>query len=323
MTSKVTQAELHCHIEGAVPVSLAKKQADKYGVDITAILGADSYKWHDFTTFLYAYDTIAGLFRTDDDYANLAEAYFTQLANDGAIYGEIFVSPDHARAAGLEPEQYIEALAEGMARAEEKCGIVSRMCIVGIRHLGAHAVANAAKLASAHIHPWVTGFGMAGDERYGHLKDFAPAFDHARAAGLNITVHAGELCGYQSVLDALEFIKPARIGHGVRAIEDRKTLDLLVENNTVLEVCPGSNVALNVFDSWDAHPFDRLKEHGVKLTISSDDPPHFNTSLSNDYAMIAKTFGYSRQDMLEFTKNAINAAFVDEPTRQKLLAKLS
>lgn len=323
MTKDILKAELHCHIEGAVPVPLAQEKATKYGVDISQILQGSQYKWDDFTGFIKAYDTVASLFRSDDDYADLAEDYFSQIAQDGAIYGEIFVSPDHASEAGISPERYIEALAEGMKRAQDKHGIISRMCVVGVRHLGVEAVEKAAKFSAQRIHPWVTGFGMAGEERYGELKDYAQAFDIARDAGLGITVHAGELCGHDSVDDALRFIKPSRIGHGVRSIESPKTLDWLVKTGTVLEVCPGSNVALHVFKSWPDHPFQKLDDHGIIVTISSDDPPHFQTSLANDYAMVAKTFGYDDDAMENFTKNAIMAAFVDEQTRQKLLAKLA
>lgn len=322
MTGPVVKAELHCHIEGAIPPALARAQAERYGVDTASFIAGDRYVWNDFTTFMAAYDGAAALFRTPEDYALLAEVYLAELDAAGAIYSEIFVSPDHARTAGLSAEAYIEGLAEGIARAKDKSGIECRMIVVGVRHLGAEAVEGAARFAAARPHPLITGFGMAGEERFGRVADYARAFDIARDAGFGITIHAGELVGPDSVRDALDVVRPSRIGHGVRAIEHPDLVRRLADEGTVLEVCPGSNIALNVFPDFAAHPFRRLKEAGVKVTLASDDPPFFDTSLAREYALGSEAFGLSDAQLRDVTRTAIEAAFVDEPTRQALLAKL-
>lgn len=322
MTLTLPKAELHCHIEGAASVNLAQQQAAKYGLGISDILNGQRYKWHDFTSFITAYDTVANLFKSEDDYALLAEDYLTSIAQDGAIYGEIFVSPDHAISAGLSPQAYFDGLASGIEAAEAKTGIISRMIIVGVRHLGADNVKKAAQLAATRPHPLITGFGMAGDERFGAVSDFTEAFDIARDAGLGLTIHAGELSGPQSVLDAMDHIKPSRIGHGVRAIEDPELVQRIADEQIVLEVCPGSNISLQVFDDLESHPLKKLKDAGVILTLSSDDPPFFATDLADEYRQVAKTFDFQQNEMLEFTKNAVKAAFVDNSTKDKLLAQL-
>ena len=129
MTLTLPKAELHCHIEGAASVNLAQQQAAKYGLGISDILNGQRYKWHDFTSFITAYDTVANLFKSEEDYALLAEDYLTSIAQDGAIYGEIFVSPDHATSAGLSPQAYFDGLASGMEAAEAKTGslIISKI----------------------------------------------------------------------------------------------------------------------------------------------------------------------------------------------------
>ncbi|MEW7007337.1 adenosine deaminase [Lentilitoribacter sp. EG35] len=322
MMKHIPKAELHCHIEGAVVPELAIQQAIKYQTDISDILDGDHYKWHDFTSFLKAYDTVANLFRSEEDYAQLAETYLNSIAQTGAIYSEIFISPDHAMAAGLPPKAYISGLAEGIRRAEANTGIICRMIIVGVRHLGAENVEKAAILAASRPHELITGFGMAGDERFGKVKDFARAFDIARDADLGITIHAGELDGAHSVRDAVTHIKPTRIGHGVRAIEDMDLVKEIADKQIVLETCPGSNISLSVFPSLAAHPFKKLKDAGAIVTISSDDPPYFKTSLSKDYENIASTFGFGDNEMVGFTKNAIHAAFVEDKIKDKLLAQL-
>ena len=318
----VLKAELHCHIEGAAATHLVARQAEKYGVNIDGLIKGDGFVWHDFTSFLGAYDKAAALFCTEEDYAVLAQTYFESIAADGAIYGEIFISTNHAQSTGLDPKAYIEGLAEGMRRAKASTGIESRMIATGLRHMGPEGVAEAARYIVANPHPLITGWGMAGEERMYHPKDFTRSFDMARDAGLGITVHAGELVGWQSVADALDHLKPTRIGHGVRAIENPDLVKRLADEQIVLECCPGSNISLGVFPDFAAHSLMSLRAAGVAVTLSSDDPPYFATSLKNEYDIGSKHFGLSDKELLEITRTAISAAFVDERTRSKLRAKL-
>jgi len=322
VTAGVPKAELHCHIEGAAMTGLAQGQARKYNVDISGLIENECYRWTDFTTFLEAYDTVSGLFRTQEDYSLLAETYLKDIARQGAIYSEIFVSTDHARLAGLAPEAYLEGLGEGIARARDASGIEGRIIMTCIRHLGADAAVDVARLAAADPYPLVTGFGMGGDERMGSHADFIPAFDIAREAGLGITTHAGEFGGPDSVVDALDNVRPTRLGHGVRSIEDPALVERLAQSGIVLELCPGSNVALGLYKDLATHPFAQLREAGVPVTLNSDDPPFFGTSIGAEYEYAARYFGLDEDDLKAVTRTAIEAAFVDEDTRSALLAKL-
>lgn len=316
------KAELHCHIEGAAAPTLVLRQAEKYGADASPYIVDGAFVWHDFTSFLAAYDFAASLFRSAEDYARLAEHYLTSIARDGAIYSEIFISPDHAEKTGLTAKAYTEALGEGISRASAKTGIEGRMIVVGIRHFGVEAVEHAARFATRCGHPLVTGFGMAGEERFGDLEDYVRAFEIAREAGLGITVHAGELAGWESVEAALDYIRPARIGHGVRAIEKPDLVRRIAAEGVVLECCPGSNIALKLFDGFDNHPFPTLAAAGCKVTLNSDDPPYFHTSLKREYDVAAAHFGLNEKALTGVTRTAIEAAFVDRKTKAALLARL-
>jgi adenosine deaminase len=318
----VLKAEIHCHIEGAASPALVIEKAAGYGVDVSKIINNNAYVWSDFTSFLHAYDVAASCFRTAEDYADLSQTYLASMAAEGAIYSEFFISTDHAKSSGLDPMAYIEGLAEGMARAKASTGIESRMIATGLRHMGPEAVEGAADYIIANPHPLVTGWGMAGDERMHHPSDFVRAFDKARDAGLGITVHAGELVGWQSVADALDHLKPGRIGHGVRAIENPDLVRRIAEEGIVLECCPGSNVVLKVFDGFASHPFARLREAGCKVTLNSDDPPHFHTSIGQEYRFGTEHFALDDAALTQCTRTAIEAAYVDEPTRAALLARL-
>lgn len=318
----VLKAELHCHIEGAASPALVERQAKKYGADISPFIRDGAYHWNDFTSFLEAYDLAANLFRKEEDCALLAETYLSELAECGAIYAEFFIAPDHAERAGLSPEAYTRGLGEGIARAKEKTGIEARMIVTGVRHFGREAVEKAAYFAATCGHPLVTGFGLAGDERVGHPSDFVRAFAIAREAGLGITIHAGEFAGPDSVEAALDNIRPARLGHGVRAVEKPDLVRRIADEGVVLEVCPISNVVLGVFPDFASHPFAQLHAAGCRLTLNSDDPPHFHTSLGTEYEMAQAHFGMDEAALTDITRTAIDAAFVDDSTRRALHARL-
>ncbi|MCX5516529.1 adenosine deaminase [Kaistia algarum] len=323
MTTTLPKVELHCHIEGAARPDLVRRVAARHGVNLTGLFDErGNYVWHDFTSFIRAYDIASSVFRTPEDFRDLAFDHFTAIAAEGAIYGEVFISADHALASGLPYADYVAGLAAGIEDAEAAKGIVGRMVATGVRHLGPDRVFAAAKTAVAEPHPLVTGFGVAGDERMHHPRDFIEAFRIAGEAGLGLTAHAGELCGPESVIAALDNLDISRIGHGVRAIEDAALVERLVDEGIVLELCPGSNVALGLYPNLDVHPFRTLMESGVAVTVSSDDPPYFGSSIRAEYDWLNRHQGLGDEDLLKIGRTALGAAFVDDATRQRLLVRL-
>lgn len=141
-------------------------------------------------------------------------------------------------------------------------------------------------------------------------------------AGLRLTSHAGEWRGPREVEDAITDLRVERIGHGVRAIEDLALVDKLVENGIVLEVCPGSNVNLGVYPTLSKHPIERLRERGVKVTVSTDDPPFFHTTMADEYEALAKAFGWDEEVFAEIARTSAEAAFCDAETRKAVLKRL-
>ena len=317
------KAELHCHIEGATPPALAARLAAKYGIDLSRYLADGRYLWHDFSSFIACYAAVANVFRSEEDFAALAEAYLSELAAENTIYAELFVSPEQGLAAGLSKDGYMRAITAGIEASRDKTGIEARMVMIGERHMGPEQVEGAARYAVSCDFPLLTGFNMAGDERMGRVDDFGRAFDIARDGGLGITIHAGEVCGAFSVRDALDRVRPDRIGHGVRAVEEPDLVRRLADEGVVLEVCPGSNIALLVYPDLATHPLRRLFDAGVKVTLNSDDPPFFRTSLAREYEAARDEMGFSEDEIDAMTRTAIEAAFVDEPTRKRLLSRLA
>lgn len=318
--------ELHLHLEGAAPPGFVRDLATRQRRDLSAIFDAEgNYRWHDFGSFLRVYDAAASVIRGPEDYARLLRVVLEHCGEQGAIHAELFVSPEFCGGADLPAwREHVAAFTE-TAAAMEAQGISSRGIVTPLRHLGpdrARASARcAAETAGEGGQGWITGLGLAGAETVGAPQDFAWSFDCAREAGLGLTCHAGEWRGPQSVRDALT-LGVTRIGHGVRAIEDAALVRDLAERGVTLEVCPGSNIALGIYPDWPSHPIARLADAGCRVTVSTDDPPFFHTTLTREYDRLAEAFGWDDTAFAQMNRWAAEAAFVDPGTRARLLARL-
>lgn len=318
------KVELHLHLEGAAPPSFIRGLAKEKNLDISSIFTADgSYGYRDFLHFLEVYEAACSALQTPDDFARLVAAVLEESAASGVVYTEAFISPDFCGGRDVVAwKEYLAAMREAADRAEAAHGIVMRGIITPIRHFGPEKAREVAVCAQETAGDWIVGLGIGGDESAGDLSDFAYAFDMAREAGLQLTAHAGEWCGPSEVTAALDHLKVARIGHGVQAIQDATLVKRLADEGVVLEVCPGSNITLGVFDSLHEHPIKRLRDAGVKVTISTDDPPFFHTDMVQEYANLATVFGWDENDFYDMNLVALDAAFCDDATRARLTSKL-
>lgn len=322
MTDK--RIELHLHLEGAAPPDFIRKLADEKRQRLDGVFDENGgYAFRDFGHFLQVYEAATSVLKTPQDYGRLVEAVAEELAAQKVIYGEVFVSPafcgDHDLAGWRD---YLAAMTEAATRAEAQHGVTMRGVVTCVRHFGPELAKKAALCAAETAGGWITGYGMGGDERMGNPGDFAWSFDLAREAELGLTVHAGEFGGPESVRQALDDLRVSRIGHGVRAAEDPALVERLAETGTVLEVCPGSNVALGLFPDWKSHPIDRLRREGVPVTVSTDDPPFFHTTMDAEYDRLADVFGWQEPEFRAINVTAAEAAFCDAETRARLLKLL-
>lgn len=320
----IPKAELHLHLEGSIGPELALRLGEKNGIEMPAdrICEDGYYVWKDFIDFLQAYDDAAAVIKDSDDYKVITYDYLKRSAAVGVIYTELMPSFESGLQEGLSYESKIEGIARGVEAAKSDFGIISRIYPACVRHLGPERALFAAEVVTQNPHPYVVGFGMGGDESYLSQKDFAPAFKLADEAGLATTTHAGEMCGPESVWDAINHLPVSRIGHGVRSIEDPKLIEELIKRDIHLEVCPGSNIALNVYPNFEQHPLLELIDAGVSVSISSDDPPHFRTSIAREYEIVQEEFKLHEVAISQLTLNAIGAAFCDETTKDSLLSQI-
>ena len=319
------KVELHLHVEGAAPPGLIRELAAEKSIDMRGAFDADGgYAWTDFASFLRTYELACTVLRTPEDYRRLMEAVLAKSAADGVIYTELFLAPDLCGDGSPRAwAEYLDAMIAGADAARAAHGIEARFIPTAIRHFGAGRAEAAARLAAATAGRMVTGFGMGGEERFGRPADFARAFAIAGEAGLGLTVHAGEVAGAESVRDALDALPVTRIGHGVRAVDDCDLVRRLAADGIVLEVCPGSNVALDVVPDLASHPIAVLRAAGVPVTVSSDDPPYFRTDMVSEYAGLSEAFGWTEADFRDMNLTAARAAFCDEAARASVVARLT
>ncbi len=316
--------ELHLHLEGAAPPEFIRRLAAEKNIDLGGIFdAAGNYAYSGFLDFLKVYEAATETLKTPEDYHRLTRAVLAQSADHGVIYSETFLSPDFCGGGDVAAwKEYLHAIREAADAEERLSGIVLRGIITPVRHFGPEKARQVARCAQETAGDWVVGFGMGGDENAGRPGDFAYAFDMAREAGLRLTTHAGEFGGPQSVRDSLRELRVERIGHGVRAIEDPALVAELVEKAIVLEVCPGSNIALGLYPDWAAHPIKPLRDAGVKVTVSTDDPPFFHTSMTREYDALERAFHWDEEVFTNLNRTAAEAAFCDAAMRDILLKKL-
>ena len=318
------KVELHLHLEGAAPPAFIRGLAREKNMDIGGIFDADgNYAFTDFRQFLKVYEAATETLKTPEDYQRLTLAVLEESAASGVVYCETFVSPDFCGGRDLVAwREYLHAMQEAADQAERDMGITLRGIITCIRHFGPDKARETARCAAETAGDWIVGFGIAGDEKVAAPKDFAYAFDVAREAGLRLTAHAGEWGGPESVRNTLSALKVERIGHGVRAIEDLALVDELAERGIVLEVCPGSNLALGLYKDLRAHPISDLHRRGVKVTISTDDPPFFHTTMAHEYDRLNAAFDWDEGFFQDIARTSLDAAFCDADTRARILTRL-
>lgn len=316
----IPKLELHLHLEGAAPPSFIRGLAREKNIDISGIFDErGNYRYTGFTDFLKVYEAATSVLSSPADYARLVHAVLEESAANGVIYTESFVSPDFCGGGDLSAwRDHLSAMQDAAQVVEKQGGPILKLIITAIRHFGPDKSRPAAICAAETAGDFLTGFGLAGAETVLTPQDFRWAFDCAHEAGLGLTCHAGEWGGPQSIRDALT-LGVTRIGHGVRAIEDLALVDELAERGIVLECCPGSNLALGIYPHWRAHPIGQLYDRGVKVTVSTDDPPFFHTTMTREYDRLADAFDWDDGVFRKLATTAAEAAFCDVTTREALL----
>ena len=261
------KAHLHLHLEGGMRPTTLRERCDFYGVEVPQIRGFGS-----FTAFADTYLAACDVLRTDDDLDQLVRECIEDAAAAGAVWIELAFHPAHHRPRFGTDEHIVELVLAAMADASAATGVGSGLMLSADRTKSPAEGVELAELAARFAGRGVVAFGLANDEVVGPPEPYAEGFAVARAAGLLSTPHAGELCGPESVIGALDALGADRIQHGVRAIEDPALVARLADQGVCLDVCPTSNLALSVVDRLEDHPLAALLAAGVRCSVNADDP---------------------------------------------------
>jgi len=320
----IPKAELHVHLECTVSPERARRLAARHGMRLPeSCFGPDGgYRYADFPDFLELTHVVGACLRDERDYYDITRDYLDAARQAGVIYQEMIFWPDLPRQNGLAPEAALDAVEAAIAEAKVSGGPLAVVQIVLVRHKGTEACERTARWAAGLRRESVRAVNLAGNEATHPPAQFARAFAIARDGGLGIVIHAGEAAGPESVREALSIPGVTRIGHGVRAAEDPVLIEELADKGVTLEVCPGSNIMLGFYPNFAAHPLRRLHDAGVKVTLNSDDPPFFRTSLAAEYQIAAHHFGFTGAELRGLTRNAVEAGFVTAAERAELRERL-
>ncbi len=318
------KAELHLHIEGSLEPELMFELARRNGISIPFATVEDvraAYNFSNLQDFLNIYYAGAGVLQTQEDFRDLAIAYFDRAANDGVVHAEIFFDPQTHTDRGIPFDTVMEGLLSGMAEAQARHGLSSKLILCFLRHLDEEAAF--ATLRSAE--KWfdrIEGVGLDSSEVGHPPAKFERVFAAAAAAGLKRVAHAGEEGPPAYVHEALDLLRIDRLDHGNRALEDPLLTARLAREAMTLTVCPLSNHKLCVVPDLADHPIDTMLAQGLRATINSDDPAYFGGYVADNYRAVASARNLSRADLVTLARNSFLGSFLDDTQTAAHLARL-
>ncbi|MFG1779231.1 adenosine deaminase [Micromonospora sp. NPDC049048] len=320
------KVELHVHHVGSasprIVAELAARHEGRSPVPADPAALADYFAFRDFAHFIEVYLSVVDLIRDQEDVWLLTHEVARELARQQVRYAELTVTPYSHVHRGIPAPAFCEAIEDARKRAEADFGIELRWCFDIPGEAGLAAAEETLRISLEERPDGLISFGLGGPEIGVPRPQFKPYFDRARAAGLRSVPHAGETTGPETVWDALRDLGAERIGHGISAAWDPQLLAHLAEHRICLEVCPTSNVRTRAVASIEEHPLRQLVEAGLLVTINSDDPPMFGTTLNDEYAVAARLLDAGPQELAALARDAVTASFLDLAGKRRITAEI-
>jgi len=324
--ARLPKAELHVHHVGSasprIVAELASRHEGDSPVPADPAALADYFAFRDFGHFIEVYLSVVDLIRDDEDVRTLTYEVARELARQQVRYAELTVTPySHVRR-GIPAPAFCAAIEDARAGAAADFGVELRWCFDIPGEAGLAAAEETLRIALVEQPAGLVSFGLGGPEVGVPRPQFKPYFDKARAAGLHSVPHAGETTGPQTIWDALRDLGAERIGHGIAAAQDPQLMAYLADHEIPLEVCPTSNVRTRAVASIEEHPLPALVAAGVPVTVNSDDPPMFGTTLEEEYAVAARLLDLDAAGVAGLARAAVHASFLSAAGKSRLLTEI-
>lgn len=330
------KAELHLHLEGSVDAAtlaeLSRKnctpfpwQNNRYKAspDSNRVLSVEEaekmYKYADFTGFMKVFKAVTERVRDAEDFELITYRMIEKLAAQNVLHAEVFVSVGVVLWRGQNFDELFEGMERGRVRGERDFGTSLYWIFDAVRHFGPEEGEKVLKKALQFQSHNVIGIGIGGDERLAGPEPFEHVYAKAAQRGLRLSVHAGETVGPESITGALNVLKAERIGHALHAWEDESLMSRLVREQIPLEICISSNLRTGCCNSLKEHPVRRYFDAGALVTLSTDDPAMFQTSLVCEYQIAQDEFGFADEELRQLAVNSFKASWLPEEKKQLIV----
>jgi aminodeoxyfutalosine deaminase len=309
------KAELHLHLEGSIDPQTVLELKKRHGTKGTLAEVEQLYRYKDFTGFLMAFKTVTEELQTPEDYELITYRLMQKLKAENTLHAEVYVSVGVCLWRKQDFDSIFAGLERGRERGEDDFGVSLLWIFDAVRQFGTDKAQQVAELAAKYRGPSVVGFGIGGDERQAAPELFRDVYAYAAKNGLRLTAHAGETAGPGSVWGALN-LPAERIGHGFTASQDPELVEALSKRQVPVEICITSNLRTGICPTITEHPVRNYFDQGVMVTLGTDDPAMFATSLSREYQLAQDAFAFTDEHLRELARNSFEASFL--PAEKKL-----
>jgi aminodeoxyfutalosine deaminase len=319
------KVELHVHLEGTVTPEfwrrLLKTHQPKKRLPSIEEL-RKRFIFHSFKDFIIAMKDVMLSFRSPEDFYQLTKEYLVEAASHNVRYCELMCTPWFMERQGIDSAEIIAEIDRAAKEVEREKGIEMALILDGPRNLGNRVVKEVFETASKDRTGRVIGVGLGGDEKNNPARYFLKEFQFARSVGLKTIAHAGETDGEHSMVDAIQLLGVSRIGHCLGIQQSSELEELILEKGITLDLCPASNVATRCLSSIEQHPLPDYLKRGYPVTLNSDDPGFFNSSISTEFITMLTIFNLSFRQLADISTNAVNGSFLPKERKRGLIEEI-
>lgn len=315
---QLPKAELHLHLEGAIEPATLLELRQRHGKSSTTAEVEQLYRYDDFTGFLMAFKTVTEDLQTPEDYELITYRLMENLKAQEVLHAEVYVAVGVNLWRKQDFDAIFEGLERGRMRGERDFGVSLLWIFDAVRQFGADAAQKVFEYAVRYHDRNVVGIGIGGDEQKGPPEIFRDAYAFAADHGLRLTAHAGESTNPESIWGALN-LHAERIGHGLKAYQDTELVEELATRQVPIEICITSNLRTGCCHSLAEHPVRNYFDQGLMITLNSDDPAMFGSSLTEEYQLAQTAFAFTEEHLRELARNSFEASFLSAEKKLQFL----